>query len=52
MSETAISTEAAAALEELRLLGFKFTGNTGSYRLIRQDGSQAQLYRTDGKAGR
>jgi hypothetical protein len=46
---SAPSPEAAAALESLRQLGFRITNDTGARRLIRRDGSQAQLYRLDGK---
>ena len=38
---TTISPEAAQAVEQLRQSGFKITSDTGSYRLIRRDGSQA-----------
>jgi hypothetical protein len=38
---TTISQEAAQAVERLRHSGFKITSDTGSYRLIRSDGSQA-----------
>jgi hypothetical protein len=40
---------AAAAIEALRVAGFKITSDTGAHRLRRLDGSQAQLYRADGK---
>jgi|ERR1700730_7164859 hypothetical protein len=44
-----ISPDAAQAIEQLRQLGFKVTSHTGAYRLVRNDGSQAQIYRSDGK---
>ena len=44
-----MSPEAQSAKEQLRQLGFRVQSHTGSYRLIRPDGSQAQLYRADGK---
>jgi hypothetical protein len=40
--------EAASAQESLRLSGFRVTSHTGAYRLIRLDGSQAQLYHPEG----
>jgi hypothetical protein len=34
---------------ELNALGFRLDGTSGSYRLIRADGSQAALYSPDGQ---
>ena len=48
---SAPSPEAAAALESLRQLGFRVDSTTGSHRLLRSDGSQAQLYSLKGGFG-
>src|SRR5580700_10187285 len=50
MSET-LSADGFRALETLRTLGFRLDSKTGSHRLIRQDGSQAQLYDVKGGFG-
>jgi hypothetical protein len=49
IASTTLNKEAVDALESLRQLGFRITSHTGAHRLIRQDGSQAQLYRLDGR---
>ena len=48
VSTPPISPGTAQNLYRLNALGFKLTSDTGSYRLIRPWGSQAQLYRLDG----
>jgi predicted RNA binding protein YcfA (HicA-like mRNA interferase family) len=50
MSET-LSPDGSRALETLRTLGFRLDSTTGSHRLLRSDGSQAQLYDVKGGFG-
>ena len=44
-----VSPESARAVLTLRASGFRVDAQTGSFRLLRSDGSQAQLYSLDGK---
>jgi hypothetical protein len=41
--------EGLAALEQLRVLGFRLDSSGSAHRLLRSDGSQVNVYRLDGK---